>query len=396
MARTVPGSPGRVTPVHIWVLTKRQYTGKDLIDDRFGRLRELPLALAERGHKVTGICLSYRRREEGPLQDRSAEGSVSWHRINLGRLVCPAALRYSALVARLARDRKPDVVWACSDAFHAIVGRSVAGRLDRPYLLDLYDDFESFGASQLPGVRPLFRRAVAKAQGVSCVSQPLAQKVRSEYRYSGPLAVVENAARLDLFRPMERSACRRALDLPEDVPIMGTAGALDDKRGIELLFQAFRRLRCEHAELQLALAGPRNVPIPNIPGIHDFGVLALPRVPIFLNALDVAVVCNRNSEFARYCFPQKFYEIAACRIPIVVSAVGMVADLLAGQRQCLFEPESIDGLIRALRNQLADPQAAQVTIPSWQEVVVKLEWLLQSARSVSAASHVPSAVPGSG
>jgi hypothetical protein len=31
----------------IFVLTKRQYMGKDLLDDRFGRFRELPLELAK-------------------------------------------------------------------------------------------------------------------------------------------------------------------------------------------------------------------------------------------------------------------------------------------------------------------------------------------------------------
>ena len=33
----------------ILVLTKRQYMGKDLLDDRFGRFRELPLEFALRG-----------------------------------------------------------------------------------------------------------------------------------------------------------------------------------------------------------------------------------------------------------------------------------------------------------------------------------------------------------
>jgi teichuronic acid biosynthesis glycosyltransferase TuaC len=38
----------------ILVLTKRQYMGKDLLDDRFGRFRELPLELARLGHEVIG------------------------------------------------------------------------------------------------------------------------------------------------------------------------------------------------------------------------------------------------------------------------------------------------------------------------------------------------------
>ena len=50
--------------MRILVLTKRQYMGKDLLDDRFGRFRELPLELARLGHQVHGLCLSYRARNE--------------------------------------------------------------------------------------------------------------------------------------------------------------------------------------------------------------------------------------------------------------------------------------------------------------------------------------------
>jgi hypothetical protein len=49
----------------ILVLNKRQYMGKDLLDDRFGRFWELPLELARLGHEVRGLALSYRRRPGG-------------------------------------------------------------------------------------------------------------------------------------------------------------------------------------------------------------------------------------------------------------------------------------------------------------------------------------------
>ena len=65
--------------MRILVLTKRQYMGKDLLDDRFGRFRELPLALARLGHEIQGISLSYRRRAEGAITDfvPSQDGQVS-------------------------------------------------------------------------------------------------------------------------------------------------------------------------------------------------------------------------------------------------------------------------------------------------------------------------------
>ena len=55
--------------------------GKDLLDDRFGRFRELPLELARLGHEVQGISLSYRPRSVGAIVDSAAsrDGQVLWH-----------------------------------------------------------------------------------------------------------------------------------------------------------------------------------------------------------------------------------------------------------------------------------------------------------------------------
>ena len=50
--------------MRVVVLTKRQYTNKDVIDDRYGRLWEIPMALAREGHDVTCVCLSYQSSSE--------------------------------------------------------------------------------------------------------------------------------------------------------------------------------------------------------------------------------------------------------------------------------------------------------------------------------------------
>jgi hypothetical protein len=43
--------------MHIVVLCKRQYTNRDVIDDRYGRLWEIPAELAKARHCVT--CVSF-------------------------------------------------------------------------------------------------------------------------------------------------------------------------------------------------------------------------------------------------------------------------------------------------------------------------------------------------
>jgi len=363
--------------MRILVLTKRQYMGKDLLDDRFGRFRELPLELAKLGHEVTGICLSYRPRSEGLLtdSDNTPVAQVSWHSLNLGALIIPGLFRYYHEVKRIARQFGPDLIWACSDAFHAILGVSLAKGLNTKCVVDLYDNFEAFGATWLPGVPSLFRSAVRNADGVTCVSQALADHVVQNYQRMGLTTVLENAVRKDLFYPQDRTTCRRALGLPQNANIIGTAGALYQNRGIKVLFDGFKLLTEMHENLHLVIAGRRDrrSRLPGGPRIHDFGVLPLEQVSLLLNALDVAVICNRDSSFGRYCFPQKAYEIIACGTPVVAANVGSMKNLLDRHREWLFEPESPQSCAEAIGSQLNKPTPLDIDVPSWPDFSRQLE-----------------------
>ena len=363
--------------MRILVLTKRQYMGMDLLDDRFGRFRELPLGLARWGHDVAGVALSYRPRHEGVLNDADTTGNsaVTWHSINLGSLIKPRLARFAALTLDIAKAFRPDLIWACSDAFHAIFGTWLANKLGTPCVVDLYDNFESFKATWMPGVLPLFKRAVRRAHGITCVSRTLADHVAHGYAYDGRTLILTNSTRADLFLPRDRTQCRKELGLPEGALIVGTAGALEKSRGVNTLFRAFASLGKKYPTLRLALAGPRRRfgSLPTGPMVHDFGTLRLDKVPMLLNALDVAVVCNRNSAFGRYCFPQKAYEIIACRVPMIAAGVGSMKDLLAEYPLCLYEPQSTASLAAALERQLKEKTVVNIAAPSWTDSAKLLE-----------------------
>ena len=353
----------------ILVLTKRQYSGYDLLDHRFGRIRELPLELAHLGHMVTGVALSYRPKDELVVIDRhsSGNGNVRWHSINLRRGLVPLLNRYAVQAMDIAKEFRPDLIWTCSDAYHAIFGTWLAEKLGVHCIVDLYDNFESFKATRVPGVLPRFRRAVQNAHGVTCVSRLLANFIGSQYGRKEPMLVLHNAARTDLFYSRDQRTCRTQLGLPEQNIIIGAAGALDKSRGVDTLFRAFKFLTKKIPSILLAFAGPRSrlSKIPTGPMIHDLGTLPLDKVPVLLNALDVAVICNRDSAFGRYCFPQKAYEIIACRVPLVAAAVGSMNELLAEYPQCLYEPENPKSLAQAIERQLAARTVVNVLTPSW-------------------------------
>ena len=365
----------------ILVLTKRQYMDKDLLDDRFGRFRELPLALARLGHEVQGISLSYRRRAEGSITDSvpSQDGQVIWHSFNLLNGFVPALQSYINYARQSIRDFYPDIIWACSDAYHAIFGYRLSQEYQTKCVIDLYDNFEVFGASRLPFVLELFKRAVKRADGVTCFSQRLAKRIIQIHSRVKPTVVIESGVNTELFSPLDRTLCRQRLGLPEDVTIIGTAGALYRHRGIDVLFRGLEILNAEDGDIHLALAGPRERRslIPKSPNIHDLGILSWDRVPLFINALDVAVSCYRDSEIGRYSFPQKAYEIIACQTPIVATPVGTMIDLLSSHPECLFTPDNPESFARAVRSQLARPASIDLKVPSWADSARQLEKFFQ-------------------
>ena len=361
----------------ILVLTKRQYMGKDLLDDRFGRFRELPLELAQLGHEVTGIACSYRRREESVVLDfdPSRDGVVTWHSINAVNGLTPRLGKFVNQALKLAAGFQPDLIWSCSDAYQVIFGAWLADRIRSKCVVDLYDNFEAFGASQVPGILSLFRRAVREAAGVTFFCRRLADYVTPTYHRAGTSSIIENGVRKDLFFPRNRESCRQQLGLPKDAQIIGTAGALDSSRGIDTLFRGFERLATEYSDLHLAIAGPRkfNLEIPRGPRIHDLKILSHEEVPVFVGALDVAVICYRHSLQGDFSFPQKAYEIMACGVPLTAAAVGSMNELLESHPGCLYQPEDPASLAQSLRRQLTNRDLVEANIPAWTDSARKLE-----------------------
>lgn len=366
----------------ILVLAKRQYMGKDLLSDKFGRFWELPLAMAQRGHQVQGIALSYRVRPEGRFAPNGDFANMIWHSVNL----LPSRLERRHLYFRLAEsiiaEFQPDIIWACSDAYHAILGDCLARNAAAHYVIDFYDNFESYPGTKIPGLSFLLERAVAAAQGVTCVSAALEEHLTKRYGLRGRTMILENAIRADLFRTMDRQTCRASLGLPLAGRIIGTAGSLFPTRGIETLYRAFEKLADEERGVHLALAGPRprRSRVPRRDTVHDLGVMPMERVPALLNALDVGVVCNRDSSFGRYNFPQKAREMIACGVPIVGADVGGMRSILQDHPECLFAPDDPENLADAIRAQLRRPTKLSSSVPTWFELSEQLERFFMSAQ----------------
>lgn len=354
-------------PLRIFVLTKRQYTGKDLLDDCYGRMFEIPECLAALGHRVKGVTLSYREKMEGIFQPRLVE----WESLNAAPFSPFDINRYFKRLKTILSDFQPDLIWASSDVLHAIVAWKLSCSWPvTPYVVDLYDNYESFGLTKLPGATSLLRKSCREANGLTVVSHALEKYVISNYRLkSQPIEVIGNAVDSNIFCPHPKTLARDTLGLPHAAPLIGTAGALSSTRGIEILFQAFSELSKKYPNLRLVIAGPRDSTIKRylIPGVIDLGILPLYKVPLIFSALDVAVICNKDSSFGRYCYPQKFQEIAACNTPIVASNVGEMSYLLAQYPQLLFHPDNPSSLVEKIEYQLNHSELLNIKPLAWSD-----------------------------
>lgn len=344
---------------------------KDLLDDRYGRFRELPLCLAEKGHSVKGLCLSYAPRNESWAWD----GPVHWRSINATRFKFNGLARFVAEALKLAVNA--DVIWACSDSFYGMIGCFVGWRSETPVVFDIYDNFEAFLVGRMPILRQLYKAAVRRSDAVTCFSRRMAGLVES-YGRQNQIFVLENAVNHNLFKPMDRVACRKALGLPSDTVLVGTAGALYRNRGVNILLNAFLEFNNRHPNVHLALAGPRDrmLPIPIHPRIHDLGVLPHAEVPCFFNSLDVAVICYADSELGEYSFPYKAREIMACDVPLIAARVGSMKEVLEDHPEWLYDPNDSEDLARVLERRLVDRSTSYGPIMSWEEASLILENIL--------------------
>lgn len=357
-------------------LCKRQYMGKDVILDRYARLYEIPYQLACLGHEVVGCCLSYQNHAGGQWQHEvNGNGSLRWESRSSGVLKAPALLTHPFDLLRKLRHFRPDVLIGASDIPHIALTRWLAARLGIPFMADLYDNFEGFGQAKIPGFVFALRQAVRQAGLVTTTSEPLRQMVMEAYGVQGLVISMPSSVDLTVFHTGNKEHARRTLGLPVEPYLVGTAGGLYSDKGVESIYQAWTRLSALRPDVHLVLAGPyrEELPPPSSERVHYLGHLSHSQVAALFQALDVGIISILNTEFGKYCFPQKAYEMLACGLPVVAADVGQISKLLQESPTALFAPGNSQQLTTAIVSQLDQPKTFNIPIQGWKEVIASIE-----------------------
>lgn len=348
--------------------------GKDVIDDQYARLYEIPRQLAKLGHDVLTMCIGYQGQGDGEWEHEAAPGRLRFLSRSISRPWLPRLLTYPRWALRQSELFAPDLVIGASDIPNVVLARWLARRLHAPLVIDLYDNFEAFGQGRIPGMVTALRCATRHASLVTTTSEALAHLVRQEYRATGLVLSMPSTIDKSVFRPLDRQQSRNELGLPADAILIGTAGGLHKTKGIEELYGAWRILESDD-RIHLVLAGPQDgsTPMPTGDRVHYLSQLPHEKVAVFFNALDVAAVCVLDTPFGRFCFPQKAYEILATGTPLIASNVGAMKDLFVGYPELLYTPGSPASLAERIQQAISSPARTDIPIDDWATLVKRIE-----------------------
>ncbi|MFV0476349.1 MAG: glycosyltransferase [Parahaliea sp.] len=336
-----------------------------VLHDRYGRLFELPHALAEHG-ELTAFCIDYRWAKGG-------EEVVSPRERWLYRSV-PATLLLGWVFSLWAALRKarPDVVIASSDCLQIIIGAFIARCCGAAFVADLYDDYSTFGLARIPGVRWLYRRALARASGISAVSVTLGEDVQHDYPQVAVI-VLESTIDPATFNPQDKQASRELLGIGAsskklvNKKLIGLCGGLNAFHGVDTVFDAVPLLARAEPDAMLVVAGrvSPDFPLPVADNIHYLGMLPHQQMAHFFSAMDVMIVALSDTPFGYYAFPQKAYEVISCRVPAVAAEVGALARLFESAPGLRYRPGEPGQLLQVLQAQLQEQVVLDVPVPAW-------------------------------
>lgn len=324
-------------------LSKRRPQQKDLVTRPYGRFYYLPRMLAQRGHDVSVVLLSYKA-------DRSAaynRGGINWHSESIFNW---KSLGYIGTINSLIRKIRPDLLIGFSDTYYGILAAYLGQKYGIHSAVDAYDNYESYLHWCKP-LHMLWRKAINIADVVTAAGPQLAQYLK-QFRPHKKVHIVPMAADPTDFRPLDKHECRRKLNLPKDKKLIGYCGSIYRNRGIQSVFSAYELVRYQNPNSLLVLSGRVQKKLHLPPNTKHLGYLSDDLVPTLLNCMDVLLVPNQLTEFGNFSYPVKLYEAMICQIPVVATATAPAKWILNKKKQFLARPGDADDMAQKIMNAL--------------------------------------------
>ena len=328
---------------------KRFYTNRDALNERYGRIYQLPWHWAKSGIHTRLWLVDYHTlqsvsRKDDPLQIISTSVrnfAALWHYYRESR-------------ANVPNQPKPKLIVASGDCYIGMMGYRLARRLNLPFVFDVYDKYDEFGGYlRVPGFDP-FSFLLKKADARLFASRFLMENVGCTGEND---LLVPNGIDASRFKPINIRDSRAEMGLPLDSVFVGYFGALDPARGISDLVAAVEKLRADGSKLELLVAGKETGAHDlDKPGIRYLGNLPFADIPRALACCNVLALPYRTSPYLDMASSCKIAEYIAMRRPIVATRTpNLLSNFPVQSNQLeryLAAPSDPDDLARVIELQL--------------------------------------------
>lgn len=310
----------------------------------------LAVGMARRGHRVRLLPLLGLDRQYSALDPLQEAG------VEVVPIRCPPR-RYRAEVRRVRAELEiaPGTV-AHSHGYYGDLVGFLAGRAAGVPLVATSHGFTGGGFKNRM-YEWFDRRALARFDAVVAVSRPLADRLEAGGIAASRIHVVPNAFAAGKGTRLARADARRELGLAPAELILGWIGRFSREKGPDTLLDALA-LAPEWNGSMIG-SGPlqrdlqRKVEHLGLTGrVRWHGVI--PEVSRLLGAFDAVVLSSRAEGT-----PMVLLEAMAAGVPLVVTAVGGVPDVVGPGEAILVPPERPDLLALALRDIRENPGPAR-------------------------------------
>ncbi|MBI5456424.1 glycosyltransferase [Candidatus Kaiserbacteria bacterium] len=222
------------------------------------------------------------------------------------------------------------------------------------------------------GWKRLFVRALMRASRIVAITNGLKDDLVALGLDAGKIIVAPDAVDLSMFRRVvQKDAARERLQLPPGKKIALYIGRIDAWKGTDTLFKAAELLR----DVQIVAIGngPEEISVlkKHHPQVMFVGFRPYREIADNQAAADVLVLPNSGSEeiSKRYTSPLKLFTYMASRIPIVVSDLPSMREILSDEEAFFFRADDPTDLTRAIETALSDRSAGARAARAYEKVL---------------------------